>query len=1288
MKKFFLCCCIVLSSVYVHAQVDVDPLTGRLQTTIPLIQITNGQLSAPIALVYRGGGVKVEQKEGTVGMGWDLSAGGGVYRERRGLPDDFSESSGRQGWLTSGIGSGVQNFNPPADDNNLATCADERAANAFLAGLADKKDTEPDIFSFSAPGLSGSFVFDQSGNPQPMPYQDISISRSPTFLTSPISSLTIKNNLGVTYVFSAVETTRRNANIFTPTFNYFKTDFDQFFMAISYTTVWRLTSITSPANDVITYTYALNDVEHTQQERTTISTTGIVTKLYTIQEDVTTQQLQTITTPYQTITFDWVDNRINTIKETRPAFTTQAKSFKFQYADARDDTPSTPSYDRKAFLTSITEMRDCAPAQMHQFEYDDLTWDAGASTYWISLGFPERKFEDLWGYCNGTSPSKTPNIYYNPSKTGAERFRAQPISSYGTHYTGASRYANDAAAKRGSMTKITYPNGGSYNITYECNQYYDAEALTSLKGAGIRVSSITTLGAANGSSEITTNYEYLTADGTKSSGKLSYPPSYAFDDGTTVVRTTEHMGPESYVMYERTAIKQTGKGKTVYTFLLPGMYPSTSTTDWSASLSRVARNVPGTSGEPGGGCESIGNLTNGYYTYPWAVNQDFDYERGLPQFVTEYTESGAKVSEKEYAYQYITSPSSEATIKGLKYELTYNGDVFVFGGYSLKVKKQKVVLTEKTRVVDELSPGVDPANPTNFLETTTQYNYNTTHKLLEQVDFTNSDNIVYSTKYKYARDFAITIAEPTDTAAVAIKYLNDARAYGTPIETTTSTAGVITGASLVLYNNFGGKTLPYKTLTYPNKSGYTNANVSTNGGGKNVFNYNTDLYGTKFKAYAGVNPISALDYRNKKTGAHYGYLNSLPVAIIKNAHASEVIYDGFETTTNFGFTSGGAVTFTAYAGTQAGNVAANGARSSNYFSKGSSTYKASAWVYATAATTIAFKALDARISTLYSQVNVSYTAADVNKWKYFEVIMDLSSVPAPPATFQFQMINSNGTSTAAFIDEVLFYPVGAEVETMTYDIMFGKTSDLDERGEGTYIKYDLLGRPQFVLNKNNDVVQYNEYRKVNAPVFPPNSGFKANLQEPDIKVGVPVTFTSGDNTNCDGLTVASSQWKIAGVSVGTGASLVYTPTTSGPMNVEHTVTLSNGRFSTTTQSFCVGVRPLGVSITSIVNMDDPLHQLDYWETSGCISRKKFTAELTDGGCGNGVTLLWEYSANGGAWQSAGSGYILDFTPTFQTGYTMRCTVSQVCGSVFPCPSYDSSDSDQQPLTWVVVTQCP
>src|SRR5437879_8129924 len=157
---------------------DVDRLTGRAQISVPLGEIGAVDISIPVSLWHHGNSLRVTEGEGTCGMGWNLSLNYSVSRNLRGLPDDYNVTGdNRKGWLQNTNAQSIQNFSPSADDN-LAVCTDETVDYNFINGRGFVYDTEPDVFAFSAPGLSGKFVLDGSGVPQLIPFQDAQIAMS------------------------------------------------------------------------------------------------------------------------------------------------------------------------------------------------------------------------------------------------------------------------------------------------------------------------------------------------------------------------------------------------------------------------------------------------------------------------------------------------------------------------------------------------------------------------------------------------------------------------------------------------------------------------------------------------------------------------------------------------------------------------------------------------------------------------------------------------------------------------------------------------------------------------------------------------------------------------------------------------------------------------------------------------------------------------------------------------------------------------------------------------------
>ena len=129
-------------------QLSVGLVSGAAQASIPLHEIKLGDVTIPIALNYTTNGVKVDELPSRTGMGWTLSSSGVVSRVVHGMPDDH-----------------VTRLQPPAGfpaySEGLFTYLHNIAGPS--RPTAGQYDKEPDEFRFSAPGLSGKFILDDTG---------------------------------------------------------------------------------------------------------------------------------------------------------------------------------------------------------------------------------------------------------------------------------------------------------------------------------------------------------------------------------------------------------------------------------------------------------------------------------------------------------------------------------------------------------------------------------------------------------------------------------------------------------------------------------------------------------------------------------------------------------------------------------------------------------------------------------------------------------------------------------------------------------------------------------------------------------------------------------------------------------------------------------------------------------------------------------------------------------------------------------------------------------------------
>lgn len=157
----------------------VDYFRGTSKIEIPLWNISQDEVTVPVSLSYHQGGIKVQEIASNEGLGWSLFAGGTISREvRGGLPDDAS---------TGFANASFEIENCPADGLELT----QRAA-------AGEIDLQPDKFSYTYPGGSGQFIFDQDGNIHQVPKTADRISYNGSYFT-------IRDTRGVVYEFSKIE---------------------------------------------------------------------------------------------------------------------------------------------------------------------------------------------------------------------------------------------------------------------------------------------------------------------------------------------------------------------------------------------------------------------------------------------------------------------------------------------------------------------------------------------------------------------------------------------------------------------------------------------------------------------------------------------------------------------------------------------------------------------------------------------------------------------------------------------------------------------------------------------------------------------------------------------------------------------------------------------------------------------------------------------------------------------------------------------------------------------------
>lgn len=1137
----------------------VDLLTGQAQASVPIWDLTYGDISVPISLYHHGNAVRVEEGEGAFGVGWNLVAGGAVSRVVRGLPDDYSVSTdGRKGWLFRNQAYFINTFIPSSNDA-LATCSDESTDYDSINAQGYWRDTEPDMFYFNAPGLSGQFVFGADGTPKLLTYQDLLFTVNKD-AGGRIVSFSIVNDKGITYLFSTVESVKRKVGRpYSTAVSAFQSDYNYYKVEAAYTGAWLLTSITSAATGR-TASFSYNDLDETQSNRyvTLIgATTNQPDTLYFLTDRYSPRQLSTITAGGYAVNISWFNGLVRKISVTSTAGI-ESKDFEFFYEEITSSTDTGNPKVYRSFLSEIKQTQNCQPFPSYAFVYEGVTFGTSAN-----FPFENRKKQDFWGFYNGGSTNKNvPTIYYYANQKNDRRFRASPISdqTITTTLSGDSRAVNTATVGFGALKEINYPRGGTVKYTYEANQYYDASDMTTQTGPGVRVKSVSSYGGevayGKNSTDIDTahsiqrNYEYKGLTGA-TSGLLTYPLAYAFATSTALLRTLDQLGESPQLMYSRVKEITPGRGSQVYEFELPHMYPDTI----AGTRSKIARQGPT--------C-SVGNLKNGVYTFPFAPNPN--YERGLLKKQTVYSQSGTMVSQRRIYY--VTQSITPDTVRGLKFERIDDG--FHFSKYFISTGARKVVSQEFNVQVGEQSPG-------DSTKITVSYTYSS-HKRIQKITTTSDDGSITEENFKYVKDFeSITGQTGTDIPATAIKALLAARRHGEIIERYqtlqpigSSTSKTI-GASLVLYKTYSSPalTLPYKYLSWPQLSSGFTAATSTS----TSFSYNTH--------YVVSRTIDEYDAKGNVVGETDNHKNQIgywtwpdytlpPGAVISQAKRSQAVYEGFEWASGPGFSfQGGNATFgTPYAGAQSIQLTSGGTylKSGNVEKSGNS-YRVSCWVNAAQSTTITFRAKDGATLVSGSSTNMDYNnAALYNKWVYLDTVMNVTSAPA---TFQVEVL-SNAT---ALVDEVIATPVAARIALSSTRPLLGITSQTDDRGNSVSYTFDPMGRKVKTFDRKQNLVEQKDYVYARAINKKPTAAFSSSTTT-SYMTGQSITFTSMVNS-CIDLTYSWEIYKTGGTPVATSSNptISYTFTTAGEYNVKLSVNSTQYGSSAFIQNICVSLTP-------------------------------------------------------------------------------------------------------------------
>lgn len=443
-----------------YQEIPVDYFSGVPNISYDLFTIKVGSISIPIQLSYHGGGMRVTEKSGDVGVCWSISSGAVIARTVYGAPDEAKTSAGLTGLLN--LTSEEQEFRRrliakeadynPSDGNTF------KGKRAWVAEFGNKYrnnllDLANDQFRLSGLGLSASFAYDDNkhivmSSPTPIKFLDA----QPVSNSYP-SEFVVKDASGIKYTFGVNEKTRYE-------YYYGAPELTRALDSLLYTSAWHLSEVSDLCGNNVRFVYS-------DKTPTKWRESGSDTRNYSLNREFDHAIVSdahscgtTVYYPKRLERIEWsagkvvyeyagIDNDsylgapiLKRIKVYNNTDNLPVKTFEFKYnaySNAHYDQTHSSQPNIYMMLSAVYDNDE----PIYRFEYN-TDEDGGISVYYDS--------QDFAGYHNGK----------NNEGGLAGRDKAYNNS-------GANRSVSPAKAVIGALKTIRYPTGGRTEIKWESN---------------------------------------------------------------------------------------------------------------------------------------------------------------------------------------------------------------------------------------------------------------------------------------------------------------------------------------------------------------------------------------------------------------------------------------------------------------------------------------------------------------------------------------------------------------------------------------------------------------------------------------------------------------------------------------------------------------------------------------------------------------------------------------------------------------------------------------------------
>ncbi len=799
---------------------SVNLYTGGINLNIPIYTVEGSTLSLPISMNYATSGIKVGERAGWTGLGWDLRAGGVVEVEQKGGYDFmgggaygggyvFNNSNGYDGFsdVVSGLTTTNNNYSQIWSsfygqyfNYQLISHANDVRRNQLVTAYMKYHDSEPDIFHFSFGEYSGKFVFNSFGTPYFIPHQSLRV------VINSKTSLTFITPDGTKYIFNVTESVNDYSDAARSTV----------VRTVPVSKYYLSQVVSASGNDVIHLNYdTLSDIHygsHLQRRydflNATVSTDasnlpfsnmslhiantessdvpiGSVGDIPTYSTIMAPKRLSSIVSAKCTLSFNTVtgrqdipeDTQLDNIRITNSQGNElKTVSFLYQTMDGGCD-----SNCRRLMLYKMLESVNGTQRQPpYVFSYQSTVGQTQ-----VNLPSLFSNQQDLWGYFNGASS----NTHLIPGLTYS-----------GQTFSGANRNPNGAYGQIGLLNKIVYPTGGYTSFSYEGNSYYNAAIGLNWEAGGVRLYQRKD-NDGNGTETVKTYTYTQQNDNTKSSGTIDQLPSFynkikvnvpdnydVANYSTSLVTFNQHPGDyyflETYsepvieygtaqgspVGYSCVTVTETGKGKTVYVFNSFLSNPddnNTAVNDCDQTDSYMS---------------DLTHVTSQGTSTCQLPKTSREAERGLLTYVGFFNE--ARVLQKELFYTYSFTEifregrddlDTITQVPAIRTNVNYNlysydatnhkgklcmPNVNVSGSPNFGYWGYFYYPSEWVQLDSTKEVIYDQGTTANTLVTTTSYEYALANTLPFKITQTNSDQKKFVTTYTYSFDYTQAQAFP------------------------------------------------------------------------------------------------------------------------------------------------------------------------------------------------------------------------------------------------------------------------------------------------------------------------------------------------------------------------------------------------------------------------------------------------------------------------------------------------------------------------------------------------